>query len=63
MSKFSQDKHKQLASRDKENCFIVVKIVTFSLPDVMASDDRKQTNILLTFFVSFRTSDFIPNVN
>ena len=29
---FSQDKHAQLASRDKENCFIVVKIVTSSLP-------------------------------
>ena len=57
---FSQDKHAQLASRDKENCFIVVKIVTSSFPYMMA---RKQTNILLTFLVSFRTSDFIPNVN
>ena len=61
---FSQDKHAQLASRDKENCFIVVKIVTSSLPYMMARlNDRKQTNILLTFLVSFRTSDFIPNVN
>ena len=62
---FSQDKHAQLASRDKENCFIGVKIVTSSLPDMMASlsNDRKKTNILLTFLVSFRTSDSIPNVN
>ena len=30
---------------------------------MMASlNDRKQTNISLTFLVSFRTSDFIPNV-
>ena len=28
--RFSQDKHAQLASRDKGNCFIVVKIVTSS---------------------------------
>ena len=63
--RFSQDKYAQLASRDKENCFIVVKIVTSSsLPYMMASlSDRKQTNISLTFLVSFRTSDFIPNVN
>ena len=62
---FSQDKYAQLASRDKENCFIVVKIVTSSsLPYMMASlNDRKQTNILFTFLVPFRTSDFIPNVN
>ena len=46
---FSQDRHAQLASRDKENCFIVVKIVTFSLPYMMTSlNDRKQTNILLS---------------
>ena len=57
--RFSQDKYAQLASRDKENCFIVVKIVTSSLPYMMASlNDRKQTNILLTFLVSF-----ILNVN
>ena len=65
---FSQDKHAQLANRDKENCFIVVRIVTSSLPYMMASlNHRKQTNILLSFLVSFRTSDFsphfIPNFN
>ena len=61
---FSQDKHAQLAKRDKENCFIVATIVTSSLPYMMASlNDRKQTNILLSFLVSFRISDFIPNFN
>ena len=46
---FSQDKHAQLAKRDKENCFIVVTTVTSSLPYMMASlNDRKQTNILLS---------------
>ena len=61
---FSQDKHAQLDSKNKENCFIVVKIVTSSLPYMVASlsNDRKETNILLTFLVSFRTSDFIPKV-
>ena len=56
--RFSQDRHAQLSSRDKKNCFIVVKIVTSSsLPYMMASlNDRKQTNISLTFLVSFRTS-------
>ena len=53
---FSQDKRAQLANRDKENCFIVVKIVTSSLPYMMASlNDRKQTNILLSSLVSFLT--------
>ena len=46
---FSQDKHAQLANRDKENCFIVVKIVTSSLPYMMASlNDRKQTFYFLS---------------
>ena len=61
---FSQDKHAQLAKRDKENCFIVVTIVTSSLPYMTASlNDRKQTYILLSFLVSFKISDFIPNFN
>ena len=57
---FSQDKHAQLASRDKENCFNCGKDSNFF---ITIYDDRKQTNILLTLLVSFRTSDFIPNVN
>ena len=39
-------------------------MVSSSLPYMMASlNDRKQTHILLSFSVSFTTSDFIPNVN
>ena len=50
---FSQDKHAQLAKRDEENCFIVVKIVTSSLPYMMASlHDRKQTNSFLSYCLS-----------
>ena len=46
---FSQDKHAQLANRDKENCFIVVKMVTSSSPYMMGSlNDRTQANILLS---------------
>ena len=57
---FSQDNHAQLAKRDRENCFIAVTIVTSSLPYMMASlNDRKQTNILLSFLVSFKISEFI----
>ena len=46
---FSQDKHAQLANRDKKNCFIVVKMVTSSSPYMIASlNDRTQPNILLS---------------
>ena len=58
---FSGDKHAQLANRDKENCFIVVRMVTSSLTYMMASlNDRKQTNILLSFLVSLRLSVLLP---
>ena len=49
---FSENKHAQLAKRDKENCFIVVTIVTTSLPYMMASLNDKKTNKYFTFFLS-----------